>query len=393
MQHNYRRFAGESEEELIYRICQDKEKIGTWENVAHIINDLTGNDYGESTYRKKYSIFQKMLHANEHKFIDDEQALSEIKAERIRLEKEKIQLRDERNEYKRLIREDARREGYLDQIKQILSEYAHKTLDYDFQINNGPFQDNDLVISLFDIHGGLVTKNFFNTYNEEIFSERLKQYLNKIFIVQERHGSQNAYVILSELISGLIHSELRIESNQNIINQFLMVMDYISEFLINLSSRFSSIHVYVCPGNHSRIEERKEASIKGENLDHLAIPYLKAILQNIPNVQFYTNDIEESIAMFSIRGHLCISAHGDKDSPESVVQKMTMLFGHKPDFIFLGHRHTNSITTVYDTKVIQSGCLSGNDNFCMDKRLRNRPEQTISVITSEGLDCIYDVKF
>ena len=50
--------------------------------------------------------------------------------------------------------------------------------------------------------------------------------------------------------------------------------------------------------------------------------------------------------------------------------------------------------TSYDTKVIQAGCLSGGaDEYCMDKRLRNKAEQIISVITENGLDCLYDVKF
>ena len=49
--------------------------------------------------------------------------------------------------------------------------------------------------------------------------------------------------------------------------------------------------------------------------------------------------------------------------------------------------------TVYDSKIIQAGCLSGPDSYCMDNRLRNRPEQVIAVINDNGLDCIYDVKF
>ena len=66
----------------------------------------------------------------------------------------------------------------------------------------------------------------------------------------------------------------------------------------------------------------------------------------------------------------------------------------KPDIIYMGHKHTNAMLTSYDTKVIQAGCLSGGaDEYCMDKRLRNKAEQIISVITEDGLDCLYDVKF
>lgn len=37
--------------------------------------------------------------------------------------------------------------------------------------------------------------------------------------------------------------------------------------------------------------------------------------------------------------------------------------------------------------------LNMHDSYCLDKRLRNRPEQTISIITDKGLDCLYNVVF
>ena len=99
------------------------------------------------------------------------------------------------------------------------------------------------------------------------------------------------------------------------------------------------------------------------------------------------------MAVFSVRGSNVVAVHGDKDDPKSVVSKITMMLDYRPDVIFLAHRHTNAMHTEYDTKVITSGCLSGSDNFCMDKRLRNRPEQAIAVFGNDGLDCVYDVKF
>ena len=198
---------------------------------------------------------------------------------------------------------------------------------------------------------------------------------------------------MSELVSGIIHTELRIENNQNLIDQFLTAANYISQFLSELSYRFEEINVYMCPGNHSRISPKKEDSLKGENIDYLAIPFLEAKLQNFENIKFHNNNIEESIAMFSVRGNIVMASHGDKDSPGNVVQKFTLMFGMRPALVYLGHRHTNAMTTVYDTKVIQSGCMSGSDNYCMDKRLKNKPEQTISVVTENGLECLYDMKF
>ena len=391
----YKRFENESDDELIYRVTGDKERIGSWKDVANILNELLGTDYGESTFRKKRQIFDKMMAANQSKFVDNNAQLEEINEAKRELAKEKVKLRDERNEYNRLIREQARKESYKDQIIRTIQEYQSEPLDYDYnkKFNGIIKSDNDLLISIFDVHTGMKTSNFANEFNEKILKKRLNEYLDKIFEVQLRHGSENAYVVLSELVNGLIHPTLRIENNQNLIEQFLTIMNYLTDFLAQLSYRFEIVHVYTVLSNHARITPNKDESLTGENMDLLAIPFLSAKLQNFDNIIFHENIIEQSIALFKIRNSTIASAHGDKDSPDTVVNKFTLFLNCKPNVILLGHRHTNAMTTSYDTKVLQAGTLAGSDAYCMDKRLRNKPEQLISVITDKGLDCLYNVVF
>lgn len=391
----YQRFENESEEELIYRICSEKDQIGSWQDVANILNTLLNFEFTESKYRKQYQAFQKMFGANQNRFSNAESLLQEIKDEQLKLEKEKIKIRDERNELKRFIREEARKESYKEQIIRSIREFQSCPLSYNEnkKFNGVIKSDNDLIVSCTDIHTGIEIENFFNHFNEDILVDRLRKYLDKIFEVQLRHGSENVYLILSELVSGIIHNSLRIENNQNLIEQFLLITTYLSEFIEELSYRFEQIHVYICPGNHSRVSPKKEDSLKGENIDHLALPFLEAKLQNFKNIHFHKNLVEESIAMFNVRGNKIFASHGDKDAPATVVQKFTMMFNIRPDIVYLGHRHQNGLTTVYNSKVIESGCLSGVDNYALDLRITGKPSQTISVITNNGLDCLYDVTF
>ena len=386
-----KRFENESDEELIYRICSMKEQIGSWQDVAGVINALTGNDFGESTYRKKYQSFQKMLTANQSKFADSNAQLEELKLERQLLEKEKVKFRDERNEYNKLIRQEARKESYIDLVKRVMSEYAPESIEYkrNYEIkDNG----NDLIIHVTDIHTGIKINNFFNKYDTNVLKHRFNKYLNEILEIRERHESQNAYVIIGEIISGLIHENLRCENNKNLIEQFMTISDYLTDFLLELSKEFNKVHVFVTPGNHSRISAKKEQSLKGENFDHLLIPLLSARLQNNNIVEFHENTIEESIAVFGVRNKVIMSSHGDKDTPANVVQKFSMLFHTIPDLVYLGHRHTNGLTTVYNTKVIESGCMSGADSYALDLRLCTKPEQTVSVVSENGLVCLYDIQ-
>ena len=193
------------------------------------------------------------------------------------------------------------------------------------------------------------------------------------------------------MISGLIHSNLRLDNNMNVIKQVMSVSASICEFIAAIAPSFNNVYVYGVPGNHSRCLPVKEENMKGENLDHLVFWYLEAALREYANVHCVHNDVEESVAIFRIRGHLVYGVHGDKDNIGTIVQTLTMFFKEKPDFVVVGHRHVNGLTTVYDTKVIESGCVSGADNYCMDKRLRNKPEQMIAVIDQNGLDCLYNV--
>ena len=206
------------------------------------------------------------------------------------------------------------------------------------------------------------------------------------------HQSENCYLVIGEILSGIIHNNLRLQNNMDLMEQFKYVSELISAMLSRMANHFNHIYVYTTPGNHSRISPKKEEALDGENMDILLPFYLKARMQNFENITICSNNIEPEIAMFNIRGNNIFAAHGHKDSPSNVVQNFTMMFNIKPDIVLLGHRHTNGLTTVYDTKVIESGCVSGSDQFALSIRKVNRPEQTVSVIGDNGLICLYDIQ-
>lgn len=389
---DFRLFENETPNQAIYRICKHKDEIGTWEDVGDVLNDMLGENLSSSAYRKKFQYFEQIMKDNEDLFFENKNYLDDLKEMKREIQKEKIKLSDERTELKRLYREQARRESFLDVVKRAMSENV-KPLVEPNHIGGFNYADNDLIVSLTDIHTGIEIDNAFNKFNENILRKRFNTYLQKILEVRERHNSENCYVIISEVVSGIIHNNLRIENNLDLMQSFKLVATLISDFLTELSKYFNDVHVYINEGNHSRISPSKEDNIQGENVDVLVPFYLKARLQLIDNIFIHENEVMEEIAMFKVRGNIVMSAHGDNDKVSNVVQKFTMLFDVKPDLVYLGHRHTNAMETVYDTKVIQSGCLSGTDNYALSKRLRNKAEQTISVITEDGLECLYDVKF
>lgn len=386
----YNRYDMETDEELIYRICSNKDKIGSWQDVADILNGLLGTEFTESKFRKQFQAFEKMLEANKSKFIDDDNYLKEITFQKRELAKEKQKLSDERVEFNRLIREEARKESFEDLIKRVIGEEVEPIKIEANEIKSYT-SNNDLLVHLTDIHTGIEVDSYINTFNKDVLADRIEKYVCEILSIKETHNSENCYIVIGEILSGLIHNNLRLQNNMDLIEQFKYISMLISEMLVVLSKEFNSIYVYVTIGNHSRIVARKEESLQGENFDLLLPFYLRASLQNIDNVFIRDNEIEQSIAMFNVRGYNVFASHGDKDNPSSVVQNWTMMFGIKPNIVLLGHRHTNGLSTVYDTKVIESGCVSGSDPYAISIRKSNKAEQTVSVITDRGLACVYDV--
>lgn len=353
------------------------------------------NQYGDGTVynrefvRKAWPLMAMYDEANWVRKPGDDNG-SAYAVQRLEAEKATVKMRDERNELARIQRELARRESMLDLIKEGLRAEVSPAVGY--EPNEVETSDTDILVHLTDLHAGIEINNYFNTYNEDVLSQRLSKYLEKINEIRMRHGSENCYVMLGgDLCSGLIHSALRIENNLDIIKQVKFVSMAISQFVQQLSHMFRYVYIYSVPGNHSRVQPKKEDNLKGENFDILVPMILSLSLQEFRNVYIHDENIEESVAMFSVRGQKVFGVHGDKDTMENVVQKLTMVWGMKPDIVLIGHRHTNGLSTVYDTKVIQSGCIDGPDNYCMDKRLRNKPEQMVAVISDNGLECLYDV--
>lgn len=390
----------ENDERYIWRLGRYKDSgllDMSWDDLADVMNKELGisdSPLAEASYRKPYQQAKRFYDAGVFSESADEDYIAEIRDERHELEKEKVKVRDERNELRRVLREQARKESFREQVVRAISECDCKPLEYDMNkmFEDVTYGDNDLVCTFFDVHTGLNVDNYFNTFNQDVLKERINKYLDKILEVQKRHGSENVCVILSELVSGIIHPTIRIENNQNLIEQFLTVTNYIAEFLEELSYHFKDVNVFCCPGNHSRVTPNKENELRGENIDILAMPYLEAKMQNFDNVKFFNNEVDKMIAMFSVRDKTVFAVHGDKTNITDIVEKLTLYVGLKPDIIYTGHKHTNAMITSYDTKVIQAGCFSGGgDEYCMNKMLRGKPEQVISVISDEGLECNYDV--
>lgn len=386
-----KRLENENEEQFLWRLGQAKDSGAldlSWDEIADIMNKEFREDVSEyltaAAYRKPYQQAKRFLESGVFDNVSHDTYIEELRNAKHEARKERQKLFDERVALNKVLREEGRRESMLEIVKRVIDE--HDFVEFDYQPSVVPDSDNDLIIHLTDIHGGVTINHALNTFNFDILSTRLKKYLCEIEEIRETYQAQNAYVILGgDLIHGITHLNGRIEAKENVVVQIMKVSDLVANFIYELSKMFNYVEVHTTAGNHSRVTAKKEDTSYGENFDLLVPYYCKKELKNIGNVDFVDNVLGYDIATFVVRGHTIFATHGDKDTPKNVVYHMTQ-FARKadlqlPDLCFLGHRHTNGLTTVDGVKVIESGCVDGMDSFAIESRLVGSAEQTVTVVS------------
>ena len=180
----YKRFEGESDDALIFRITGEKDKIGSWQDVADVLNELLGRDCKPDTYRKKRQCFDVMFQANQCKWADSQEQIDKLDQKIREFEVAKIKLQSEKLEYSRWLREQARDELIAEKICDAIYSIEPLTIP-----NPLPFlkenKNKEYVLCFGDEHYGaeFEIKGLFgeilNAYSPEIFEKRMWHLFNK----------------------------------------------------------------------------------------------------------------------------------------------------------------------------------------------------------------------
>lgn len=393
------RLSGENEEQYIWRLGRAKDSGElelSWDEIADIINKEFREDdsefRNESAYRKPYQQAKRYYEAGVFNELTSEKYISLLRVEQQELRKERQKLSDERTDYQKTIREEARRESFLELIERTLQKNV-EALDY--KPSPAIESDDDMIVCLSDLHTGIEVENWWNSYNIEILRKRLCKYIDDIKEIQKTHQCKRCELVLGgDNVSGLIHPNLRLQNNENVIEQIKFATTFIGDFVTALQDTFEEIRVHSVNGNHSRLSPNKAEHVTGEELDALVPFCLKIKFEKNPNVTICEDGlIDNTLNSFVTRGgKLFYLVHGDKDTPSNAVKNLTLMTGKKPDAILMAHRHHNAFDTQYGVKVVQMGCVVGTDDHCVDIRISGEPEQCVLITNNtRTIKCLYDI--
>ena len=340
----YKRFENETDEELIYRICQEKEQIGTWQDVANIINELTNSDFGESTYRKKFQSFQKMLAANQAQFADSNAQLREIEVQKRELEKAKIKLQTEKLEYSRWLREDARDELITEKIVEAIEKLQHLKLpEYIKPIHS----NNSYLLCFADCHYSIefsikdLFGNIINKYSPEIFEKRMWDLFNQIIeLVQERHINELSIWELGDGIQGLLRLNSQLmQLRYGVIDSAVNYGHFLANWLNELSKHVRIKFQMVMDSNHNqlRLVNAPKNAFVDENMSKVIMLAIKLELTNNPNITIIENPTGLNFGQFST--YQVLGIHGEVKNLSKALDNYSRAYLTPISYIIGAHVH------------------------------------------------------
>lgn len=354
----------------------------TWEQLGneHGVSGEYLRDLVKKFQRKQGTLPQKPK---------DNHIINELEMKKIELKKEKVKLQDQKTAFNKLIRDVSRNENIIDEIKSAIKESNLQELK-SITVSNKDSKKE--MLSLWsDFHYGATANNYFNQYDKKIFKQRFEKYISKIIEIGVTQGINKLHIfMLGDLISGIIHTNLRVSNTENVVKQTQEVSELMCLALYELSKVFGNIQVYYTIGNHGRVFACKNEAIDNENFEEFIYWYMKARLNNLSSVKINENMIDD-IIFTNICGYKVAGVHGDKDSSNNVVSNVSLLMKEVPDYIAIGHKHHYYEDVIQGVNVIGSGSILATDEFSKSIRKIGYACQTVCIFNQEGKECSYNV--
>lgn len=390
------RLPGESDlayhKRLIHGKLVDKTLMDA--DYSELAELIYGQQYSSDVARRMMYGSKKTLDILEQESVDsvsDSGLISELEQKRIALQKERQKFYDQRNAYNKVIREQARQEELGEILMDAIRSGDLPELQY-VRTEIMP-SDNDLLVSLSDIHYGADVHNYWNTYNSDICRDMMCRYLDRVLSVAELHGSENCIVWANgDEISGNIHQSIAVSNKENVIEQIKGVSELIAEFIAELSPHFNEVRFVSVAGNHSRLDPNKDRALIGERLDDLVEWYLAARLQNFKNVVIGGGEkIDHTIYLLDVRGKTYCGVHGDFDGSAGRIQDLQTMARRPVYAVLAGHLHHCKTDNVQGVRVVMAGSFLGMDDYCIQKRIYGEAEQMVCVCDENGIRCSYNI--
>src|SRR5690625_4787269 len=150
----------ETIKEYKIRLCENKDIYDlSCEDIKDIINSETGDNGGESKYRKWWYHFSEGMEYEKLKKATDQDILDELELKRIEIEEERVKLQSIRVDYNRIRREKSRKDLMYEMIRDSIETLPVPQMDIKTNSERSNEGKREAVLAFGDVHWGLVSES------------------------------------------------------------------------------------------------------------------------------------------------------------------------------------------------------------------------------------------
>lgn len=395
----YKREVNESDEELIYRVCKDKESIGSWQDVANILNELLNTEYTESKFRKQFQSFERMLDANSGKFVDSDNKLKEITLAQRELKKERNKLRSEKVEYNRWLREESRDELLIEKIHDAITTLKPFDIPKNI-VRHHEASPRGYCLAFGDEHYGAEFEikdlfgNIINSYSPEIFEKRMWDLFTQTIEVIEKEKINVLNVFsLGDFSDGCLRVSQLMKLRCGVVDGTIQYAYFITKWLNELSKH---VHVrfQMTDGNHTELRQlgQPKGTFKDDNMGKVVREFIKISMKDNNNFTFIENPtgyIYSQIVCNTVMG-----IHGEVKDMKRALSDFSSIYNVPIQYLFAGHMHHSKQEDVgINTEVINIPSIVGTDPYSLSiSKVSNAAAKLIIFEPKKGKVCEYTLK-
>lgn len=327
--------------DLEIQLCYDKlsgSNTFEWEE----IKEMAGFEHSVAHLKNLAYGYKRLIDSGYLNNTDPEKT-SEVDEKLIELRKEVIKLNTSKVETNKLLREQARKDLFAEQVKDAITRLEPPKFE---ELILGSQGDAEYILHLSDVHYGSAFEVEGNKYDIETCVKRLNKLLSKTITKIKKEGISKLKVInTGDSIQGMLRMSDIKKNEVPVVESVVGFSKIMSQFLNKLSTHVQVEYYHVASANHSepRFIGSSAGQMPEEDFEKIIINYIHDTLQDNERIMVHL-DINKPFIELDITGFKTISLHGHNiNNVNNAIRDLSMTNKTFYNYLIMGHVHHTRI--------------------------------------------------
>ena len=268
--------------------------------------------------------------------------LAMLKQEKLEIRKERQKLSDEKLEYNRWLREEARDELICEKFCDAVRALPNLPLPEPIPRVRGAKEG---ILCFADAHYGVefAIKGLYgeviNQYSPEIFEARMEQLLASTIEKAQKEGLTRIKVFsLGDELDGILRASQLMKLRYGVVESTIKYADYICRWLARLT-QYVCVDFQMTMGNHTelRMLNQPKGTFINDNMSKIIKEFIDVRMSENPNFTMITN--ESGLIYDNILGFNVLGIHGEVKNLSVAIKNFSNMYNTQIDILIGGHLH------------------------------------------------------